>query len=90
MRSATIEELRHRLTQYLREVRAGEEIVVRDRHRAIAKIVPLTIDDESEDAALVASGLMRTAKRPLPASFWRTRRSAVTVRAAAAAVSGDR
>ena len=88
MRSANIAELRDRLTQYLREVRAGEEIIVRDRKRPIAKIVPLTVDDA--EAELVATGLMRKAQRPLAAAFWRTRRASVTVRAAAAAVSEDR
>jgi prevent-host-death family protein len=87
MRSANIAELRDRLTQYLKEVRAGEEIIVRDRQRPIAKIVPLTIDD---DAALVAAGLMRKAQRPLPAAFWRKKRPKVTIRAAAAAVTEDR
>jgi prevent-host-death family protein len=90
MRSANIAELRNRLTHYLREVRAGEEIVVRDRHRPIAKIVPLTIDDDTEDAALVAGGLMRKAQRPLSATFWRSRRAALTVRVAAGAVGEDR
>src|SRR4051812_37420014 len=90
MRSANIAELRNRLTHYLREVRAGEEIVVRDRQRPIAKIVPLTLDDDTDDAALVAGGLMRKAQRPLPATFWRTRRAAVTLRTAAGAVANDR
>ena len=90
MRSANIAELRDRLTQYLREVRAGEEIIVRDRQRPIAKIVPLTVDEDADDTALVAAGLMRMAQRPLPAAFWRTRRAAVTVRAAARAVGKDR
>ena len=91
MRSANIAELRDRLTQYLKEVRAGEEIVIRDRQRPIAKIVPLPVDVEAADeAALVAAGLMRKAQRPLPAAFWRTRRAAVTVRTAVAAVSEDR
>ena len=90
MRSANIAELRNKLTQYLREVRAGEEIVVRDRQRPIAKIVPLTPDDEADDAALIAAGLMRKARRPLAAAFWRTRRPAVSIRAAVAAVSDDR
>jgi antitoxin (DNA-binding transcriptional repressor) of toxin-antitoxin stability system len=90
MRTANIAELRDRLTQYRREVRAGEEIIIRDRQRPIARIVPLTVDDETDDAALIAAGLMRKAQRPLPAVFWRTRRPAVAVRVAAAAVSGDR
>lgn len=91
MRSANIADLRNRLTQYLKEVRAGGEIIVCDRQRPIAKIVPLTVEDESSDeAALVAAGLMRKAERPLPPSFWKARRASVTARAAAAAVSGDR
>jgi prevent-host-death family protein len=90
MRSANIAELRDRLTHYLREVRAGEEIIVRDRQRPIAKIVPLAVDEDPDDAALVAAGLMRKAQRPLSAAVWRTRRAAVTMKAAAAAVSEDR
>lgn len=91
MRSTNIADLRNRLTQYLKEVRAGGEIIVRDRDRPIAKIVPLSIDDEDADeGSLVAAGLMRKAARPLPASFWRTRRPAVRLGAAAAAVRDDR
>jgi antitoxin (DNA-binding transcriptional repressor) of toxin-antitoxin stability system len=90
MRTANVAQLRDRLTQYLREIRAGGEIIVRDRQRAIAKIVPLTVEDDAEDAVLVAAGLMRKAQRPLPVSFWRTRRAVVSVRAAAAAVRQDR
>ncbi len=91
MRSTNIADLRNRLTQYLREVRAGEEIVVRDRQRPIAKIVPFTVDDDdADDVALVASGLMRKGSGTLPPSFWRARRSRVTLRAAVAAVSADR
>jgi prevent-host-death family protein len=91
MRSTNIADLRNRLTQYLREVRAGEEIVVRDRQRPIAKIVPLSIGDEAaEDAALVAAGLMRKGTASLAPSFWKARRSRLSVKAAVAAVSADR
>jgi prevent-host-death family protein len=90
VRSANIADLRNRLTQYLKEVRAGGEIIVRDRQRPIAKIVPLTVDDESAaEVALVAAGLMRKAERPL-SPFWKTRRATVTARTAADAVSEDR
>lgn len=91
MRSANIADLRNRLTQYLQEVRAGEEIVVRDRQRPIAKIVPFTVDDDdADDAALVAAGLMRKGTGKLPASFWRTRGPRVPLKVAVAAVSADR
>ena len=91
MRSANIAELRNRLTQYLREVRAGEEIIVRDRQRPIAKIVPFTVDDgEADDAALVAAGLMRKGSGAIPSSFWKVRRSRAPLQVIAPAVSADR
>ena len=91
MRSTNIAELRNHLTQYLREVRSGEEIVVRDRRRPIAKIVPLAIDsDDAEEAALLADGLMRKGTGVIPASFWRARRSSLTHRAAVEALRADR
>ena len=91
MRSANISDLRNRLTQYLQEVRAGEEILGRDRHRPIAKIVPFTVDDDTaEDASLVAAGLMRKGSGVLPPSFWNARRPRLTTRKVAAAVRADR
>ena len=89
MRSTNIADLRNRLTQYLREVRAGEEIVVRDRQRPIAKIVPFTVDDD-DDATLVAGGLMRKGTGAIPASFWKARRPRLARSTAVAAVAADR
>ena len=91
MRSTNIADLRNRLTRYLHEVRAGEEIVVRDRQRPIAKIVPFTVDgDDADEAALVAGGLMRRGSGVLPVSFWKARRPRVTIQAAVGAVRADR
>lgn len=90
MRSTNIADLRNRLTQYLREVREGEEIIVCDRARPIAKIVPLPPDDDPERAALVAAGLMRPAARRRSADFWKGRRPALPVELAAGALSDDR
>ncbi|OFW11729.1 MAG: hypothetical protein A3H96_24595 [Acidobacteria bacterium RIFCSPLOWO2_02_FULL_67_36] len=91
MRSTNIADLRNHLTRYLREVRAGEEIVVRDRQRPIARIVPFALgDQDADDLALVAAGLMRKGSGALASSFWKARRSRVTRRAAVAAVSADR
>jgi prevent-host-death family protein len=92
MRSTNIADLRNRLTQYLREVRAGEEIVVRDRQRPIAKIVPFSLDDDDEDEAdLVAAGVIRKGTGKLPRSFWNARRrGGVPWEVAVAAVRADR
>jgi len=91
MRSTNIADLRNRLTQYLQEVRAGAEIIVRDRQRPIAKIVPFTVDgDDADDAALVAAGLMRKGSGTIPPSVWKARRAQVSSKAAVAAVTADR
>jgi prevent-host-death family protein len=90
MRSTNIADLRNHLTRYLKEVRAGEEIVVRDRQLPFAKIVPLAPAGEAEDSGLVAAGLMRKAESTLPASFWRARRASIKREAAASAVSRER
>jgi prevent-host-death family protein len=91
MRSTNIADLRNHLTRYLKEVRAGEEIVVRDRQRPIAKIIPFSVEDDDEsDADLVAAGLMRKGTGRLPASFWKARRPGVPLDAVIAAVSSDR
>jgi prevent-host-death family protein len=90
MRSTNIADLRNRLTQYLKEVRAGEEIVVRDRQRPIARIVPFTVN-EDEDADLVAAGVIRKGTGKLPRAFWSTRRRrGVPWDVAVAAVRADR
>jgi prevent-host-death family protein len=91
MRSTNIADLRNRLTQYLKKVRAGEEIIVRDRQRPIAKIVPFTLDeDEEDDADLVAAGVIRKGTGTLPPSFWKPRRPGVPREVAVAAVRADR
>ena len=90
MRSANIADLRNHLTQYLREVREGEEIIVCDRRRPIAKIVPLAPDEDAQRTELVAAGLMRPASDRVSAGFWRVRRSPVAVRTAVDALSADR
>ena len=90
VRSTNIADLRSHLTRYLKEVRAGEKIVIRHRQLPSAKIVPLEHDDDAENSALVAAGLMRRAKCALPASLWRVRRPAIKRDVAANTVSRDR
>jgi len=59
--------------------------------RPPTKIVPFTVDDDdADDAALVAAGLMRKGSGTIPASFWKARRSRVTMRAVVSAVRDDR
>ena len=73
MRAVNIGDLKNNLSRYLTAVRKGEELVVKDRDRVIAKIVPFESgDDESELADLISLGMARAPKtrQPLPRSFW--------------------
>ncbi len=91
MRSVNIAELKNRLSAYLNEVREGREILVRDRNRPIAKIVPLSAADLDEElGALVAAGLLRPPEGRLPKSFWSMPAPRVSTKRIVAAVMADR
>lgn len=65
MKSVQIGELKNKLSGYLREVRKGEEIIVRDRDLPVAKIIPYVPDSvEEQERILIATGAMRPAKNP--------------------------
>ncbi len=72
MRSVNIAKLKNQLSACLHRVRAGEELLVRDRNIPIAKIIPLQQEDlEAEELSLVASGQMTLPTKPLNhARFW--------------------
>lgn len=60
MKSVNIAELKNGLSKYLRLVRQGEEIVIRDRNLPIARILPFDAEDlTGEELALVAAGKLR-------------------------------
>ena len=58
MKSVNIAELKNRLSVYLNDLNAGEEILVYDRNQPIARIVPLvrSRDEDDELLALASQG----------------------------------
>jgi antitoxin (DNA-binding transcriptional repressor) of toxin-antitoxin stability system len=72
--SVTISELKRRLSHYLRRVRKGETILVRDRDTLIARIEPAggavgQADDDEWLAELERRGVVRPARARL-SSDW--------------------
>jgi prevent-host-death family protein len=66
VRSVNIAELKNQLSKYLAFAKGGEEIVIRDRNLPVAKLVPFSAEEASEEELLlVASGKMRLPKNPL-------------------------
>lgn len=72
MKSVNIAELKNRLSVYLNDVKAGEEILIRDRHKPVARIVPITRSrgEDEELLALAAQGKLRLGEGVLEESFW--------------------
>ena len=88
MISVNIAELKNRLSAYLQHVRAGEEILIRDRNLPIAKLTPLsTADATAQELALVAAGRLVLPVRELDAkAFWAIGAKDPVRRAKAAAI----
>jgi prevent-host-death family protein len=60
VRSVNVAELKNQLSKYLTFAKAGEEVVIRDRNLPVAKLVPFSPAEASEEELLlVAAGKMR-------------------------------
>ncbi|PYY05477.1 MAG: hypothetical protein DMG69_26505 [Acidobacteria bacterium] len=60
VRSVNVAELKNQLSKYLTFAKGGEEIVIRDRNLPVAKLVPFSSGEASEEELLlVAAGKMR-------------------------------
>jgi prevent-host-death family protein len=57
-----VREFRNHLSRYLDRVRGGDEVVVTDRGRAIARVVP--VSGERILDRLIAEGIVTPARRP--------------------------
>ena len=66
MRSVNVAELKNRLSKYLRFAKGGEEIIIRDRNLPVAKLVPFSPEEGTEEELLlVAAGKMRLPESPV-------------------------
>jgi len=74
MRTATVSKLKATLSKYLSRVKAGEEVIVTERGKPIARITPLTPDDSATSPHLLElarAGLARPGADRLPDGFWK-------------------
>ena len=75
MKTAAVSELKARLSEYLNQVKAGMEVLITDRGKPVARLVPIS---RSKDKDLKESlvrmekqGLIRLGSGKLPKDFWR-------------------
>jgi prevent-host-death family protein len=72
MRTVNISTLKARLSAHIEMVKNGEEVLVCDRNKPVARIIPCSTVDESErERRLIARGVMTPPlrKRSSPASL---------------------
>lgn len=74
MTRTSITELKARLSAFLDIVRQGDEVLVTDRGRVIAKLSPVTGDllEEGRRDALLRSGRLTAPTAALPKNFWKS------------------
>ncbi len=73
MKTAAVTELKSLLSRYLSKVKAGEEVIITDRGKPVAKLIPISRTDMEIPAHLMAlerAGLARIGKTSLPKGFW--------------------
>src|SRR5947209_3669486 len=89
-----IAELRARLSEYLSRVQAGEELIVADRGRPVARIVPArwqqTDDEDGRLLDLQRRGVLRLGQRALSARFWAPERPSDRAAGVRAALEHER
>jgi prevent-host-death family protein len=56
MRTVNVAKLKNQLSAYLRYVRKGEQVLIKDRNTPVAKIVPVDLAQEEDEEILAMAG----------------------------------
>jgi prevent-host-death family protein len=93
MKSAAVSRLKASLSEYLDRVKAGEEVIVTERGKPIAKITSLSAGGTSipfHMKELERAGLVKMGSGRLPKDFWKIRRPVDSQGAAVKSLSEER
>ncbi|HZF39845.1 MAG TPA: type II toxin-antitoxin system prevent-host-death family antitoxin [Blastocatellia bacterium] len=73
MYSVNIAELKNNLSRYIEQVKAGKEIIIRDRNLAVARLAPINGTEAPDDELqrLAAQGKIRMGKGPIGDDYWK-------------------
>jgi prevent-host-death family protein len=73
MKTAGVSELKARLSEYLNQVKAGMEVLITDRGKPVARLVPIPRSKDLKDSLvrMEKQGLIRLGSGKLPKDFWR-------------------
>ena len=76
MKTAAVSELKARLSEYLNQVKAGMEVLITDRGKPIARLVPILRPKDLKESLIrmEKEGLIRIGSGKLPKDFWKMTR----------------
>ena len=72
MKTAAIADLKARLSDYLNQVKSGTEVLVTDRGKPVARIIPVSGKTRTRGALqkMEKQGLIKLGSGRLPSDFW--------------------
>lgn len=72
MKTTTVSRLKASLSEYLRSVKAGEEVLITERGRPVAKLTPAASSNLLPDhlVEMEKQGLIKFGSGKLPKGFW--------------------
>lgn len=72
MKTTAISELKAHLSEYLNQVKSGDEVLVTDRGKPVARIVPIFSKTRSRGSfsMMEKEGLIKLGSGKLPKDFW--------------------
>ena len=76
MKTAAVSELKAHLSEYLNEVKVGGEVLVTDRGKPVARLVPVARVSDANDPLLKLEkqGLIKRGSGTVPEDFWTAER----------------
>jgi prevent-host-death family protein len=76
MKKAAVSELKAHLSEYLNQVKAGGEILITDRGKPVARLVPIARSKTHREVLIQMEkqGLIKLGSGKLPKDFWAMRR----------------
>ena len=73
MKTAAVSELKARLSEYLTHVKSGIEVLITDRGKPVARLVPISRSKDIKESLsrMEKQGLIRLGTGKLPKDFWK-------------------
>ncbi len=76
VKTAAVSKLKAHLSDYLTQVKAGTEVLITDRGKPVARLIPLSRPRDLKESLvrMEKEGLIQIGSGKLPKDFWKMRR----------------